>query len=145
MIDYDATLNKFFDLVIAYLEKRKKIAPDIDVLKKIQNTIAYVRMVAADPKRFADYDERVKVGMELHEAEAFMAGTTDNSAYVLYSRVLWALSDFYGEFEWNRGEARKMLLKAKKAMEYKNSTNVLKDFYYPFLSPERFAEKVKQR
>ena len=145
MIDYDATLNKFFDLVIAYLEKRKKIAPDIDVLKKIQNTIAYVRMVAADPKRFADYDERVKVGMELHEAEAFMAGTTDNSAYVLYSRVLWALSDFYSQFSWEREKAQETLLKAKSAMEYKNSTNFLKDFIWPFKSLKTFGVKIKQK
>lgn len=145
MIDYDATLNKFFGEVIKYLERREKVAPDVDVLKKIKDTIVRVRMVAANPRKFADYYERVKAGMELDEAEAFMAGTTDNSAYLLYSRVLWALSDFYSEYEWKRGEARKILLKSKKAMEYKNSTNLFKDFIYPFLSPERFAEKTKQR
>lgn len=43
MIDYDATLQKFFDEVILFLGKRKAHARDEVEMKRIVNMMAIVR------------------------------------------------------------------------------------------------------
>lgn len=145
MIDYNATLQKFFDEVILFLEKRKSRAKDEVELKRIIDAMAEVRAVAANPKKYADYNARVNDGLErMHLADAFMPTPHDNTAYLIYNKVLWNMGKLDSQFDWERKEAETVLLGALKKMKYKNAGNILKDFYFPFVSPEKYAVK-KQR
>ena len=142
MIDYNATLQKFFDEVVLFLEKRKSHAKDEVEQKRIIDAMAEVRAVAANPKKYADYVARVKDGLERMDlVDAFMPTPRDNSAYLIYNKVLWNMAKLHSQFDWERGEAQKVLLNALKQMKYKNAGNILKDFYFPFVSPEKYAVK----
>ena len=143
MIDYDATLKTFFDEVILFLDKRKSQAKDEVELKRIVDTMGIVRAVAANPRKYADYNARVQDGLVEH-AEAFMPTPRDNSVFLIYSRLLWKLPDLWSQFDYQRQEAQKALLDALKQMKYKNATNILKDLYFPFVSPERYAVKKER-
>lgn len=146
MIDYDKTLEKFFKQCIVYLEKRAKTAKDKHIQKDIFDAIWTVQTISDNPRQYADYNARVEAGLESHAVvDGFMAGTRDNSAYLVYSKVLNSMADLDSQFSWKREKAQESLLNAVKTMEYKNSTNLLKDFIWPFKSPEAFAEKVKQK
>ncbi|MDO4423842.1 MAG: hypothetical protein Q4C08_03545, partial [Pseudomonadota bacterium] len=68
-----------------------------------------------------------------------------NSSFLLYNKVLWNMGKLSSQYSWEREEAQETLLKAKSAMEYKNSTNFLKDFIWPFKSLKSFGVKVKQK
>ena len=140
MIDYDATLKSFFDEVILFLDKRKARARDEVEMKRIVDMMAIVRAVSENPRKYADYNARVKDGLVEH-AEAFMPTPHDNTAFLIYSGVLWKLSDLYSQFDYQRQEAQKALLSGLKQMKYKNAGNILKDLYFPFISPEKYAVK----
>ena len=146
MIDYNATLQKFFDEVIKFLDKRKSHAKDEIELKRIVDAIAAVRAVAANPKKYADCNARVKDGLERVDlVEAFMPTPRDNSAYLIYNNVLWQMDKLNSQFDWERVEAQKVLLDMLKRMKYKNATNVFKDFYFPFVSPATYAVRKDSR
>ncbi len=145
MNDYNATLQKFFDEVVKFLDKRKSHADSEFEYNRIVDAIATVRAVAANPKKYADYNTRVKDGLERMDlVEAFMPTPRDNTAYLIYNKILWQMDKLNSQFDWERKEAQKVLLAALKQMKYKNSTNILKDLYFPFVSPEKYAVK-KQR
>lgn len=145
MIDYDKTLEKFFKQCIVYLEKRSETAKDKYIQENVFDAIWTVQTISDNPRQYADYNTRVKAGLESHTVvDGFMAGTMDNSAYLVYNRVLNIIPSLYSRYSWERETAQESLLNAVKTMEYKNSTNILKDFIWPFRSPESFAEKVKQ-
>lgn len=142
MTDYDATLQEFFSDVLLFLERRKQRAKDVDEQKCIIDAIAEVQTVARNPVKYADYAVRVRDGMERPSlVDAFMPTPRDNSAYLIYSKVLWNMGKLHSQFDWERAEAQKVLLNARKQMQYKNSTNILKDLYFPFVSPERYGVK----
>lgn len=146
MIDYDKTLEKFFKQCIVYLEKRAKTAKDKHIQQNVFDAIWTVQTISDNPRQYADYNVRVKAGLESHAVvDGFMAGTMDNSAYLVYSKVLNSMADLDSQFSWKREKAQESLLNAVKTMEYKNSTNFLKDLIFPFKSPEAFAVKVKQK
>lgn len=146
MIDYDKTLEKFFKQCIVYLEKRAETAKDKYIQKDIFDAIWTVQTISDNPRQYADYNVRVKAGLESHAVvDGFMAGTRDNSAYLVYNRVLNIIPFLYSQYSWEREKAQESLLNAVKTMEYKNSTNFLKDLIFPFKSPEAFAVKVKQK
>lgn len=145
MINYDKTLKLFFDEILKYLDKRAKTAKDTSIRDSVLHSINVVRTVAGNPMRYADYDVRVKAGLETNVVEGFMAGTRDNSVYLLYNRVLWVMGDLKSEFEWVRSDAQNVLLGAVRQMKYKNATNLFKDFYFPFLSKEKFAVREKTK
>ncbi len=141
MIDYDATLQKFFDEVIKWLEKTRLQAKDKQRLAQIEKTIAAVRTVAADPKRFADR-KALSTDVSVFNTWAFLDGHVDSAVYRAYDRVLWSLSDLYGNFDYPREQAQQMLLGFLKQVKYKNSSNIFKDFTYNFISPSHYAVKV---
>ena len=142
MIDYNATLQKFFDEVVLFLEKRKSRASGELEYNRIVDAIAVVRAVAENPTKYADYNARVKDGLERMDlVEAFMPNPNDNRVYLIYNKVLWNMAKLHSQFDWERKEAEKVLLNARKQMKYKNSTNILKDLYFPFVSPERYGIK----
>lgn len=146
MIDYDKTLEKFFKQCIVYLKKRAETAKDKYIQKDISDAIRTVQTISDNPRQYADYNVRVKAGLESHAVvDGFMAGTRDNSAFLLYNKVLWNMGKLSSQYSWEREEAQKVLLEALKVIEYKNSTNFLKDLIFPFKSPEAFAVKVKQK
>lgn len=146
MIDYDKTLEKFFKQCIVYLKKRAETAKDKYIQKDISDAIRTVQTISDNPRQYADYNVRVKAGLESHSVvDGFMAGTRDNSAYLVYNRVLNIIPFLYSQYSWEREKAQESLLNAVKTMEYKNSTNFLKDLIFPFKSAEAFAVKVKQK
>ena len=138
MTDYDATLQEFFSDVLLFLEKRKMVARDEVELKRIVKTIRIVDKVSENPRLYASYNMRVKDGL-VEDASAFMTSPSNNSAYMIYSRVLYVMGNLWSDFDWERKEAQKVLLNARKQMQYKNSTNILKDLYFPFVNPKRYA------
>ena len=146
MIDYDATLKEFFNDVLKYLNKRAKNAKDKRTQESIFDAIWAVKTIAENPKMYADYNVRVKAGLEDHSIiDGFMAGTQDNSVYLKYSSVLHKMGDLDNVYDFPREQAQLTLLRAKKFVEYKNSTNFLKDFIFSFRSNESFGVKVKQK
>lgn len=146
MIDYNATLQKFFDEVVLFLDKRKSRASSEFEYNRIVNAMAQVRAVAANPKKYADYDARVKDGLaRMDLVGAFMPTPHDNSVYLIYNKVLCNMAKLHSQFDWERGEAQKVLLNALKQMKYKNAGNILKDLYFPFVSPEKYAVKKDSR
>lgn len=142
MIDYEKTLKKFFDEVLKYLEKCAKKAKDEFVQQDVFDATWAVSTIADNPRKYADYNARVEANLEQSSiGKGFRAGTGDNTVYRLYIEVLDNMGKLNSEYSWERENAQKVLLRAQKAIKYKNSTNILKDFYFPFLSSERFAEK----
>lgn len=144
MIDYRTTLCVFFQEVIKYLEKRLACATDEFALKSVKNTIRIVKIISENTKKYSDYVVRVNAGLEENVIDGFMAGTQDNSVFLAYNRVLHAMGNLDSEFSWKRLEAQSVLLESMKQVKYKNTENILKDFYFPFLSPKKFAIKSKQ-
>lgn len=140
MIDYDATLQKFFEETLKFLDKRATRAHDKKELEKIKKARAQVETIAKDPKKYADYNTRVKAGLEA-DARAFMPNSQDNTVFIIYNRVLNSIENLNSDFDFERAKAQKFLLNMLKQMKYKNSTNLLKDFTFPFISPTRFAVK----
>lgn len=144
MYDYEATLDKFFEEVIKYLNKRKEQAKDKYVRFHVLEAIAVVERVRKNPMQYVDYNVRVKAGLEeTRLADGFLAGTRDNSVFVLYESVLNNMGNLRSQYEWERADAQKLLANAQKTIEYKNSTCFLKDFIYPFISAQRFVVKTK--
>ena len=52
------------------------------------------------------------------------------------------MGDLYSPYDYQRHEAQKILLNGIKQMQYKNSTNLLKDLYFLFVSPKKYAVKT---
>lgn len=144
-IDYGATLQKFFAENIKYLEKLARKTKDKKDADRISAAIDMVRRIAANPAEFADYRVRAKEGMESAEfARAFIpVGTDDNSVYLSFSGTLHLVGDLNSRLDIKREQAQEKLLKALKTIKYKNSSNVLKDFTFPFMSQKYFAVKAE--
>ena len=143
MTDYDATLQEFFSDVLLFLEKRKMVARDEVELKRIVKTIRIVDKVSENPRLYASYNMRVKDGL-VEDASAFMTSPSNNSAYMIYSRVLYVMGNLWSDFDWERKEAQKVLLHAKQQMERKNAENIFKSMYLSMLPLKKFGIE-KQR
>lgn len=142
IVDYDATLQQFFAETVKYLEKRRSRAKDKFEFDRIADAIESVKVIAKNPKKYADYTTRSNVESNGF-VEAFIpAGTHDNTAYLAYSAAVNAIENLNSEYDWHRDAAQKQLLRAMKTMKYKNSANVLRDFVYPFKSLESFAVRT---
>lgn len=144
MIDYDATLQKFFDEITVFLNNRVDKAMDKFEREHIMNAVRCVCIIAANPKKYADYDARVQDRLEA-DPRAFMTSPYDNYVFLLYQGVVNNMGDLNSEFDWVRSNSQAYLLKALKQIKYKNATNVFKDFYYPFLPASKFAVQEKQK
>lgn len=144
MIDYDATLQKFFDEVIKFLNNRKGKAKHKFERKHIKDAVRCVSLVAANPKKYADYNMRIQDHVEA-DARAFMSGPFDNDVFLLYQGVIFSMDDLNSKFDWSRSNAQGYLLRALKQIKYKNARNVFKDFYFPLLSASVFAVQEKQK
>ena len=83
MIDYDATLTKFFDQILVFLHNNSLRANDARELERILKNMDIVQAIQNNPRKYADYAVRVKVGV-VEDAEAFMRGG-DNSVFLIYS------------------------------------------------------------
>ena len=143
MIDYNATLQEFFKEVLVFLEKRKMVARDDAELKRIIETIRIVDKVSKNPRRYANYNMRVKDGL-VEDASAFMTSPSNNSAYMIYSRVLYVMGKLWSNFDWERKKAQEILLQSRQQMKCKNAGNVFKSMYLSMLSLKKFGVE-KQR
>ncbi len=143
MIDYNATLQEFFKEVIKFLTKRKVDARDEVEFNRIVETIRIVDKVSENPRRYASYNMRVKDGL-VEDASAFMTSPSNNSAYVIYSRVLYVMGNLWSDFDWERKKAQEELLQAKQQMERKNAENIFKSMYLSMLPLKKFGVE-KQR
>lgn len=147
MVDYDATLQKFFAENIKYLEKLRARAKDKVHADRVTAAIDIVKRVAANPSKFANYTARVKEGLESADiAMSFIPqGSQDNKVYLTYNAVLNSMGDLKSSFEYRREQAQQELLKALKVIKYKNSSSLLKDFIFPFKSPAHFAVRSNKQ
>lgn len=147
MIDYDATLKMFFAEVVKYLEKLQRNAEDEIQSNRCKAAIDVVQRIANNPMKYADYNVRVKDGMETDDfVKAFVPTNTRNNAlYLVYSVVVNSMGDLHSHFDFHRKQAQQKLLNALKGVKYINSTNLLKDFTFKFKSPKSFAvQSTKQ-
>ena len=138
--DYKATLQEFFKEVLKFLDNRAVYAKDEFDYQKICKAREDVKQIAANPKKYADYNARVADGVE-PQAEPFMPNPHDNSTYLILRKVLHHMGNLDNEYEWYRKEAQDILLKARRAIAYKNSKNLFKDIQFLFKSAEKFAVK----
>ncbi len=144
MIDYEATLQKFFQEILHFLNKQMQRAKDKHEVLRIANTADIVRSVAKNPGKYSDYNARVADNL-VEDARAFMQNGHDNSVFIIYQRVLNSMGHLDSRYEWERAAAQKTLLDMLKRMKYKNACNVFKDLYFPFLSAKRFAVQFRQK
>lgn len=143
MIDYDATLQSFFAECVKFLENRKPCAQDKVELGKINIAIDTVRRVATNPVKYSDYNTRVKEGLEKFEvADGFCIKSS--GVFRIYANVLHHMGELNSTFDYRRTLAQQTLLNSLKSMRYHNNKNMFKDFYFPFMSPTKFAVKVRQ-
>lgn len=140
VIDYQATLQEFFKEVLKFLDNRASCAKDEFDYQRICKAREDVKQIAANPSKYADYSARVADGVE-PQAEPFMPNPRDNSAYLILRKVLHHMGNLDNEYEWYRKEAQDILLKARRAIAYKNSKNLFKDIQFMFKSAEKFAVK----
>ena len=145
MIDYDATLQKFFEECIKYLDKSTKRAKDKIELQSINNAINMVLEVASNPKKYADYNARASMGFENFDMSDGFIVNGDNSVLLTYFSVVSSMGELYNKYAYQREQAQQKLLKGLKFMKYKNSGNLLKDFYFSFLTPNKFAVKMQNQ
>ncbi len=133
MIDYNLTIQKFFDTAIQYLEKRASLAKDTDELEYIHKTLDYMHVVKQDPANYYNYSKTMDT------LYGFLRGN-DNSVLLAVRNVLYKISQLYDR---PKDEERKNdLLQAIKSFNYSISTNILRDFIYPFRSVKSFAVNV---
>ena len=138
--DYKATLQEFFKEIIKFLDDRAAFSKDEFEYQKICKAREDVKQIAANPLKYADYTARVEDGVD-PQPGAFMPNPHDNSIYLILSKVLHYMGNLDSEFEWCRKEAQDVLLKARRAIAYKNSKNLFRDVQFLFKSAEKFAVK----
>lgn len=145
MIDYDAALQKFFDEVIKWLETNKTKTKDKVLLAKIEKEIASVRIIAANPKKYAKYNIRIDANVEpAGKDRAFIpAGQYDSEVFSLYVYILSTLENLYSQSEYSRERAQKTLLEYLRRIKYANSSNPFKYFTFPLM--EKFLSVKMQR
>ena len=141
MIDYDATLTKFFDQIMVFLHNNALRANDAQDYECILKNMDIVETIKDNPRKYADYSVRIQAHV-VEDAEAFMRGG-DNSVFLIYSKVMWCLNDFYSKYDYKRREAQKVLENALKSLMYINSKNIFKDLYFPFVPANRFTVQQK--
>ena len=141
MIDYNATLQVYFAQCIKFLEKRAKRAKDDVELNQINDAIATVKNTAQNPTKYADYGVRLKQGLIFGElpSDLWQSGVLHK-----YGRVLNVVENLNSPYEYDRAQARDVLLDALKDVKCKNNKNVFKDLYYSLSLPTKFAVKVNQ-
>ena len=137
--DYEATLQAFFKEIILFLDRRVRyVDSEIDFQKNRKAREAIVK-IAANPKEYADYNARVKAGIE-PDASVFMTNPRENSVWVILSSVLWSMANLNSEFEWERKDAQEKLVKARRDMEIKNSRNPFQTIKFKFMRDKKFIE-----
>lgn len=144
MINYDLTMQRFFDEVKKYLEKRATRAADRVEFDAINAAQVAVCMVARNPKQFSgQYDVLHKVAGR----DVYSAFSINDGVYRVVENVIYSATDLDSEFEYTRHEAQKNLLNALNMIKYRNSGCLLKDLYKPFLPVTYYAvkEKVNKR
>ena len=141
MIDYEKTLKSFFAEIIKYLDGLAKRAPDGITYSRIDAARDIVAKIKDEPFKYSDYNVRVRESMEALPS-AFMPNDHDNSIFLLYNRVLNSMGNLKSPHDYWREEAQQKLLNSLKTIKYKNSKNVLKDLYFPFISAKKYAVKT---
>ena len=141
MIDYKATLQKYFAECVKFLEKRAARSRDGVASAQINDAIAIIKRIASHPERFSDYDERVnnRLFFDTLPNDVWQSGVLHK-----YESVLSVVKDLNTPYEYDRMRACDVLLDALKDITCKNNKNVFKDLYYSMSLPTKFAVKFKQ-
>lgn len=136
MIDYDATIRKTLISVAEFLERRAVKALDKQEYSRVIKNAAKVRDLANNPRA-------LKTCM-WDDANGFvMNGSYDNTAYLAFNDLLMAISKFYTDAsDFQQQEVQGNLLRQVKRWNYIKSDSLFKGFYYPFMSPKKFAVNV---
>ena len=141
VIDYDATLQAFFQDVDKFLERRTLSVSGDDLEHKIiVKARESLKKIAANPDKYADYNARVLDEIE-PDPRAFMVNAHDNSVYLIVKRVLNNIKPLKSQFDWHRESAEKALLQARREMQYKLSKCLFKDITFVFKPEHKFAVK----
>ncbi|MBR1380239.1 MAG: hypothetical protein IJ560_01485 [Alphaproteobacteria bacterium] len=139
MIDYDKTIDKFFDGVVQYLNSRVSRAKDTQELAKIRESIKSFELARKNPREYCDVYKKYQ---EL-KVNGLLRGQ-NNSVYIAVRDVLAAMDTYYKHEQYGyNDDVKKALLEAIKKFNYTASSSVLKDFTFAFMSPSRFAVRVK--
>lgn len=149
MIDYDKTIDNFFGSVIALLQKRCETAKDKYDQQAIIENINIVRKIASNPAVYCDYDTQLKHDL-VPQTDGFIpVGTYNNQLWLAFDSVVHIIAEFYDKkahgLTYMTEDLKKSLLVAIKRWNYVKSTNLFKDFIYPFKSPMSFAVHVNTK
>ncbi len=124
MIDYNATLQKFFDEIIKYFDACA-VNPNLSLEQwnALVSARLIIRKIKAEPKKYASYENRVAGRVEL-DAEFFMLGK-DDGVWAIYHNVLGIMEYLYS-YDWTlRDKAGIKLAEALREMKLKNAKNLI--------------------
>lgn len=138
VIDYQATLQKFFKEIIKFLDNRVARIDSELAYRKVCKAREDIKEIAKNPKKYASYAQRIKDDVD-PQPEAFMTNPQENSVYLILSQVLNNMGNLDSQFDWYRNGAEKLILQSVRAMEYKNSKNLFKDIKFMFMSDKKFG------
>lgn len=145
MINFDLTLQRYFDEVKKYLRQRVSHARDSVELDTINGAYNAICAIADNPKKYAgQYDVLHKVANQQNVGDAFRHG---DGVYMDVERIIYSSADLNSQIDYTRHQAQENLLKALNRIKYMNNKNPFKDFYRPFLPATYYAvkEKANQR
>lgn len=148
MIDYDKTIEEFFNSVVEYMTQRMAKVADTDELAQIKRNVQKVRSVVAGLPQTADYSVRYSKGIVIEPDGLCDKKTRDNRPFQAVAKVLFTLNRYY-ECKANGWSAavdteKQNLLIAIKNWYYVISKCPVKDFLFGFKSPAKFVVRVNQ-
>lgn len=152
MIDYDKTVEQFFNSVIEFLQMRADKSCDVDERNLIRRNIHRIRGIMFNPAENCDYAAQLRLGLVVQPDGFIRPGSRNNGIYRAYKGVEGAIDKYYSHKRQTLGYLARAdsqdLLSAIKQWNYAKSTSLFKDFVFSFKSKESFAAKVineKQR
>lgn len=138
MINYDKTIEKFFESVLVFLDRRMANARRMSEFNEFQKAIGIVHELAAGfIKGHALQD------LSSHEIAVVLRvlGIKNLDVCREFCRVYLAIPRIHSANDVERISAQKDILMAVKNWDYLMSKNTLKKFYHLFLPQASFAVK----
>ena len=144
MIDYEATIQSFFNDAISWLESRPVRLRNNQ--NKEQIACEYMKMVQSNPRQYtaknAVYANCDKLdGFMEHRVDKNGNLITNNELFLSVIRVLDAMGKYYEtDYDYTRSELLKNIKQFKIAL---NRNDLLKSTFYKIQVPYYFAQKQK--
>lgn len=146
----DLTIRKFFETVQDYTSKICALYTDKAAQSRLDKAKAQLSEIKQNIEKLSvmgDYDDEKHklayqtMGTSVNAGLFMKPNSNNNGAYLAFVHVVREIVDYYKQSSFGRNPDG--VLKAIKSWNYQISTNLLKDFVYPFLPLSHFAVKNK--